>query len=354
MEESRRQTPGSGRPPKIPPSPGVASPPPVPSASGRTGPPALSTWPAGRRAKRAPPAPLLTPAELDRFKNLLVFARMTVEGFFAGRHRSPYRGSSVEFADYKEYVPGDDAHRIDWRAYGRTRRLFVRQYEAETDMAVYLLVDVSASMGYAGAGRQSKYLVAAKVAAALAYLMINQGDHAALGLFADQLEAYHPPRGTHRHLHGLIAELERVCPASTTGLAQALDECYPLFRKRGLIVLLSDFWVDRDEFFEALGRFLHRKFRVLLLHVMDPDELNLPAVNAVQFEDMESRERVPVEPEEIRVAYRRAAREHLRQFAREAGNRSVTHAVVTTDRPYVDAIEAYLGFRGNHGLVSRG
>jgi uncharacterized protein (DUF58 family) len=153
---------GSGPPPI--PRPVRAIPPILPPAAGI--PPRLSPWvkstePVARRRS------LLTPAELERFKNLLVFARSTVEGYFIGKHKSPYRGSSVEFTDYKEYVPGDEVNRVDWRVYGRSRRLYVRQYEAETDMVVYLLVDVSASMSYAGAGRQSKYLVAAKIAAAL-------------------------------------------------------------------------------------------------------------------------------------------------------------------------------------------
>ena len=166
---------------------------------------------------------LLSPAELERFGNLLLFARSTVEGFFAGKHRSPYRGSSVEFSDYKEYVPGDEPKRIDWRAYGRSRRLFVRQYEAETDMVIYLLVDVSASMNYAGSDRETKYVLAAKIAAALSYLMIHQGDKAALGLFAETLKRFLPPGGTRGHLHNLLAELEAVEPMSTTGIAMRVE-----------------------------------------------------------------------------------------------------------------------------------
>jgi hypothetical protein len=163
------------QPPRIPP-------PPIPSPNSST---------IARIVKPHAPSvrksSLLTPEELERFKNLLVFARSMVEGYFVGKHKSPYRGSSVEFTDYKEYVPGDEVNRIDWRAYGRSRRLFIRQFEAETDMVVYLLVDVSASMNYAGTGRQSKYRLAAKIAAALAYLMIHQGDKAALVTFAQTL-----------------------------------------------------------------------------------------------------------------------------------------------------------------------
>lgn len=337
-------------PPPIGPPPRIPPPPRVPPAS--RVPPSLSrllrpSEPVVRRRS------LLTPAELDRFKNLLVFARSTVEGFFVGKHKSPYRGSSVEFTDYKEYVPGDDVSRIDWRAYGRSRRLFIRQYEAETDMVIYLLVDVSASMNYAGPGQQSKYVLAAKVAAALAYLMIRQGDKASLALFAATLNRFVPPGGTRRHLHNVVTELESVEPSSTTGIARALNECNSLFKKRGRLVVLSDFWDDQTETFDALSRFLHRKFEILLLHVLHPHEWELPGVHAARFEDMETREVVEVEPEEIRAAYRETARLHFDSLAREANNRRITHARVNTDRPYLDAIEAYLGFRGRNTLSGR-
>jgi uncharacterized protein (DUF58 family) len=296
---------------------------------------------------------LLSPAELERFGNLLLFARSTVEGFFAGKHRSPYRGSSVEFSDYKEYVSGDDPKRIDWRAYGRSRRLFVRQYEAETDMVIYLLVDVSASMNYAGSDRETKYVLAAKIAAALSYLMIHQGDKAALGLFAETLKRFLPPGGTRGHLHNLLAELEAVEPMSTTGIALALKECNALFKRRGLLVVLSDFWDDTDRTFEALSRFSHRKFEILLLQIVHPHELDLPGVHAARFHDMETHDEVEVEPEEIRAGYRELARRRSDSLAREANLRQISHALVRTDRPYLDAIEAYLGFRGRNTLSTR-
>jgi len=296
---------------------------------------------------------LLSPGELERFGNLLVFARSTVEGFFAGRHKSPYRGSSVEFTDYKEYVPGDDLNRIDWRAYGRSRRVFVRQYEAETDMVVYLLVDISASMAYADKGGDSKYILAAKIAAALSYLMINQGDKAALALFSDKLKRYLPPGGTRSHLHNLVAQLESVAPSSTTGIPGALVECDTLFKKRGRVIVLSDFWDHTGATFEALSRMAHRKFEILLLHIVHPDEMDLPSVHAARFHDMETGEEVEIEPEEIRAAYREAALERTATIAGEAHSRCITHALVHTNRPYLDAIEAYIGFRGQNTLSRR-
>jgi uncharacterized protein (DUF58 family) len=357
-DEDDRPT-SMSHPYNLPPRLGTArpTPPPLP----RQVQPTLSPPPLPRRVEVKPAAPLqvrvisrkeplLTPSELDRFKNLLVFARSTVEGYFSGKHKSPYRGSSAEFADYKEYVAGDDVSHLDWRVYGRARRLFIRQYEEETDMVVYLLVDTSASMSYAGEKRQSKYLLAAKVAAALAYLMIHQGDKASLVTFSDTINQYYAPGGTRRHLFNLVAELEKVKPASTTGIAQALFECHSLFKKRGRLVILSDFFTDRRELFEALGLFLHRKFEILLLHVLDPDELQLPDVSVARFVDMETAEQVQVEPEEIRAAYRETMRRNVDTLAKEADECRIAHALVDTRRPYLEAIEAYLGFRGINKL----
>jgi len=336
-------SPPERKPPVIGPAPAGPVPPRLPPGS--RVPAALGRLYARTPAPRSRPA-ILLPDELQRFKNLLLFARNTVEGYFIGKHKSPRRGSSVEFTDYKEYVPGDEVGRIDWRAYGRSKRLYIRQYEAETDMVAYLLVDASASMGYAGAGRQAKYFLAAKIAAALACLMTQQGDKAALGLFAESLERYLGPGGTRRHLYNLVAELEAVQPARGTGVSAALRQSEPLFKKRGCLVILSDFWTAEAELLDALALFQHRKFGVLLLQVLDPDELALPAAEAARFQDMEGQGEVEVEVEEIRAAYRTAMRARVDGLAREAARRGMSHALVDTSRPYLHTIETYLGFRG--------
>jgi uncharacterized protein (DUF58 family) len=292
--------------------------------------------------------PLLVPGEIERFENLLVFAKTTVDGFFAGRHASPYRGAAAEFADYKQYVSGDDLGRLDWRVYGRTRRLYVRQFEEETDMVVHLLVDTSASMGYAGAGRPVKFRLAARIGAALAYLMMAQGDKAALVLFAESVREFLPAGGTRRHLHRMLNALEKVCPASTTGIAGALGECDPLFKKRGRIVVLSDFLDDTAPLLEALSRFVHRKFEILLLQVLDPDELHLPPLSAARFVDLETAETVQADTGEIRAVYEKRMRERVEGLAREANLRRIEHRLVDTRRPYLDALEAYVGFRGKN------
>ena len=321
------------------------NPPPLPKPTGVS---AAAAAILPRRPTAATPPPLLLDLhELERFENLLVFAKTVVEGYFAGKHKSPYRGSAAEFADYKEYVAGDDLARLDWRVYGRTRRLYIRQFEEETDMTVYLMVDTSGSMRYAGAKRPSKFFLAAKIAAALAYLMTAQADKSALVLFGQKVTQFIAPGGTRRHLHQLVTELERVRPARSTGIATAVEECVALFKKRGRIVILSDFLDDTTALFDALAQFVHRKFEILLLQVTDPDELDLPNFVA-KFVDLETAETVQVDPEEIRAAYRQRARQAIDDLAREADLRQIQHRLIDTSRPYLDAIEAYLGFRGKN------
>ncbi len=326
-------------------------PPPLPKQTGVSA-AAASLLQLRNGGRQEPPPLLLNLQELERFENLLVFAKAVVEGYFAGKHKSPYRGSAAEFADYKEYAPGDELARLDWRVYGRTRRLYLRQFEEETDMTVYLMLDTSGSMRYAGEKRQSKFFLAAKIAAALAYLMMAQSDKASLVLFAQKVTQFFAPGGTRRHLHRIVTELERVRPALTTGIAGAVQECNALFKKRGRIVILSDFLDDTDALFDALAQFVHRKFEILLLQIVDPDELNLPAFNAAKFVDLETAETVQVDPEEIRASYQAHIKAHIDALAKEADMRQIQHRLVDTQRPYLDAIEAYLGFRGK-GANSR-
>jgi uncharacterized protein (DUF58 family) len=322
-------------------------PPPLPKS-----PPPLPT-----KLVRVPPTELeplsnalLNIEELERFENLLIFAKAVVEGYFAGKHKSPNRGSAAEFADYKEYVVGDDLARLDWRVYGRTRRLYIRQFEEETDMAIYLLVDASGSMRYAGEKRTSKFLLSARIAASLAYLMLAQGDKAALATFADTITNVVPTGGTRRHLHHIVRALERIKPSRGTSLAHAITQCVSIFKRRGRLVVISDFLDDSSSLYESLSQFVHRKFEILLLHVVDPDEVHLPAHNVARFVDMETGDTIQVDPEEIRANYEANMRERINTIAREADLRGIQHRIVDTRRPYLDAIEAYLGFRGKNEM----
>lgn len=289
---------------------------------------------------------LLNLAEADRFKDLLLFAKAQVEGYFSGKHKSPHFGSDVEFAEHKEYVSGEDVSNIDWRVYGRSKRLYVRQYKEETDMVAYLLVDTSASMQYKGRGLETKLQHALKITAVLSYLVMRQGDKASLTLFSDRVLKFLPPSGTKRHLYHLLGELEAARPSARTDIAAAVRECGSLCKKRGCLIILSDFLGETGELFDALGKFLHRRYDVLLMQIMDPDELDLPNIDIAQFIDMETGEQVEVEPDEIRRAYRENMDALIAELSERANRRHLRHALVHTQNPYLQAIEAWLGFRG--------
>jgi len=286
---------------------------------------------------------LLNLEEVSRFDNLLVFAKSLVDGYYSGRHRAVNYGSSAQFKDYRAYQPGDELSKIDWRLYGKTKRFYTRRYDNETDMIIYLLVDTSASMGY-GKGT-GKNLLAGQIAAALAYLMINQGDKVSLILFDTKVRHFIAPGGTRAHLYNMVNTLEEAEPSLKTDVCATLHECQALLKKRGRLVVVSDFWGADSQLFDALSLYLHRKFEVLLMQVMDDDELNLPQYDNVRFVDMESGEEVQVEPDEIRSQYKKNMQEFLNSMAHDSEARKISYSLLNTSSPYLEAIESYLGFR---------
>ncbi len=317
-----------------------------------------------RARKEPPPLPakqmpgerigILRPQELDPLKNLLLFAKSIVEGWFAGKHRSLDFGSNAEFAEHKAYIAGDPVGQVDWKVYARSRKLVVKKYREEKDMTGYVIVDMSRSMAYGVRGRDAKFLRAARIAASLAYLMHRQGDKSALALFNEKVVRSVPAGGTRRHLFDLIGALEDACqsPRGKTGAHDALSDCVPLFKKRGSVIVISDFFTDLDAFFDAIGQFLHRRMKVLLLHVMDPDEYALPPVPLARFQDMETGEFVQVAPDEIRETYQREMDAMITRLRTESQRRGIEYQILRTESPYIEAIEAWLGLRGNRGSAS--
>src|SRR6266508_2376671 len=271
------------RPPRIAPVVQPAKPPPVP-------------WRGSRRTDWK----FLHPKNLKALKNLLFAARIIVEGTYTGRHKSPYRGSSPEFVDYREYNPGDEIRSIDWKAYARTDRYFIRLFEKETDLNCYLLVDKSASMGYGGAAYKgvlptsevSKLDYACYLAAALASLMVKPGDKVSLALFDTKLERQIPPGGTFPHLYEILNTLEREKAGQRTSISRILQEAYPLYKRRGLLIVISDFLDEPEEIFRALNRYRHRHFEIILFHVLHQYEYELPPLDRVKFVDAETGETI--------------------------------------------------------------
>jgi len=309
----------------------------------------------------------LRPAELRRFRNLLFAARTIVEGCYAGRHRSPFRGHSVEFADYREYCPGDDIQDIDWKAYGRTDRLFVKLFEARTDMVVYALLDCSASMGYAGLERAdtgrgpragpaasglSKLQYACYLLAALAFLVVKQGDKIALGLFRDRLFEYVPPGGTFGHLYGILSRLETVVPSGPTRPAEVLRQAFGTVKRRGLLILVGDLMEEPAALFEALNLYRHRRFEIIVFQVLHPDELSLPAAANVRFIDSETNDSITTSVPDIREDYEQRMRRHLEAIRAGCAARRIDYNLVTTETSCYDALEQYVVARAAGGVRS--
>ena len=291
---------------------------------------------------------LLDEDELNRFKNLLVFAKGTIESRFAGRHKSADLGSGGEFAEHKQYHPGLPTNALDWQVYARTKRLFVRTYEELTDMAVHLVVDVSGSMSYQGRGEESKSLRAGRTAAALACLMMRQGDKVGLTLFGQRVLSHLPTGGTERHLQQMLRELIKPALQShgKTRIAASLRESALLLKRRGRLVIISDFLGEEpQEILDALGPFVHRRFDILLLQLSAPDERTLPNAPLARFVDSETGEQLEVEPEEIRQAFEKTVTERTAALHDGARQLEISFAHLGTEQPYLEAIEAYLGFR---------
>lgn len=326
--------PAGYRKPISPPSIPAISPPPIPKR-GKNG-------KAGVSRKE-----ILDPSQLDPYRDLLLFARLVVEGWLAGKHRSLDYGSNAEFVEHRNYMPGDPVSLVDWKVYARNRRLVIQKHRDEKDMTGYLLLDVSGSMSYQSGQRESKLVRAAKTTAALAYLMGRQGDKSSLALFHTEVEDYLEPGSTRRHLFDLVSRLQLALekPKGKTAAHSAIDLCVPLFKKSGSLVVISDLLTDHDRLFDALAQFQYRKFKILLLHIVDPDEVHLPDLALARFVDLETKETIQVAPDEIRNAYRADNERITERLKEECLHRGITYHLLDTETPWQTALEAWLGQR---------
>lgn len=255
--------------------------------------------------------------------------RALVEGYFAGRHRSVLRGSSTDFRDFRPYVPGDDPALVDWRVFARTDRHYLRTFDQETTLECHILLDSSASMGFGAPLTKLDY--ASFVVAALCYLVIHNTDRVSLQLFDDAIRTHFPPGSTHRHLHSLLHALEHNQPGRRTSISAALRKSFPLLKRRGTLVVVSDFLDDPAAIFDALGPYMHHGFRIHLLQILAPHELELPDRGLQAFVDMESGDRVVAHTAAIAGAYREAMQGHIRGLRELAIRRGIDHVMAGTD-----------------------
>jgi uncharacterized protein (DUF58 family) len=287
---------------------------------------------------------LLDPVFISKLARLDLQARLVVEGFLTGLHRSPYHGFSVEFAEHRQYMPRDPLHHLDWKVLAKSDRKYLKQYQEETNLRAHLLVDTSASMGYSSGG-VTKLDYARQLAASLAYLILGQHDAVGLFAFAQGAGEQIPARSAMGHLRPLLLLLDRLTAGGGTDFTASLHTLAERINRRGLVVILSDLLEEPEKVAQAIHHFRHRRHEVLVFHILDPQEVAFDFEREAVYVDVEGGPRVTTRPRELREDYRariRAWRERLRTICIE---RRADYMAVTTDVPYDRALLEYLGKR---------
>jgi uncharacterized protein (DUF58 family) len=289
--------------------------------------------------------PLHDPTALTRFGKLEVVAKLIVEGYLIGQHKSPFKGSSVEFVEHRQYYPGDEIRHIDWRAYAKTGRFYVKEYEEETNLRCHLLVDCSASMGYHGR-TLSKYDYARQLAAALAFLLLSQRDACGLITFhaavADRYEPSTQPLAL-QHIARLLANRR---PGAETSLAQVFEQIHPTIKRRSLIVLMSDCFDQLDPLMKSLQQFRAARHEVILFHILAPEEEEFPFSRPTQFRNMElPARRLLIDPHRYRERYLERFRGFCRELKARCQAANIDYLKLNTAEPYDQALGAYLAAR---------
>jgi len=282
--------------------------------------------------------PYLDLSRMEQLRHVRLYPRGMVEGTLAGAHRSRFRGSAVEFTDFREYAEGDDIRLVDWKVYARTDRHYVRLFEAERNLLTYLVVDTSGSMAYRGVVVETdpKLVYAARLAAAIGYLVIREGDEVGLSLATDQVHLHEFPRGTWPHLRTLLDKLQAAKAAGKTDLGACLQHVYTRVMRRGALVVLSDFLAPSPSLWKAIDLFRRSRFDVLLFHIVHPEELELPAVAMARFMDAESAQgQFMTEPDVVRELYRERFGRFLGMMEEESRARGCDWYLARTDEdPY--------------------
>jgi uncharacterized protein (DUF58 family) len=286
------------------------------------------------------------PKVLAGISNLYLRARWVVEGIMSGIHRSRSKGFSVEFEEHREYSPGDEIRRIDWKALGKFDRYFIKEYEDETNLRAYLLLDTSASMDYASDGI-TKFDYGCTLAASLAYLILKQQDAAGLVTFSNRIEALVPPRAKRDYLTQILRALENRGPAGETDVGKILEEIAGQLKRRGLVVLISDLLDQPEQILKGLRLFRFKGNDVIVFHLFDPAELELPFDGNILFEDLEEANlRVVADPRAIRNTYREVVAEFIADLRKRCHDDCIDYQLISTATPLDQALASYLSWRG--------
>ncbi|HTP79317.1 MAG TPA: DUF58 domain-containing protein [Bacteroidota bacterium] len=287
----------------------------------------------------------LQPQVVAQLANMELRARLVVEGYITGLHKSPYHGFSVEFTEHRQYLPGDEMKYIDWKAYGKTDRYYIKQFEEETNLKSYILLDASRSMDFSSGRNMRKLEYASSIAAALAYLMVEQRDAVGLTVYDEHVRTSLPPRATRLYLKQILRELELTQAGGRTGTAASLHRIAEQLKRRGLIIVLSDLFDDPAQVLSALKHFRHKGNEVVVMQVLDPQERSFAFEGDAIFRDMETNEEIATQPWHIRAAYRESMKAFLDAYKQAFRDNAIDYVQLDTETPFDKALFEYLNKR---------
>ncbi len=283
----------------------------------------------------------LDPAVLNNVQNLELRARLVVEGFITGLHKSPFHGFSVEFSQHRPYNYGDNLRYIDWKVYGRTDRYYIKQFEEETNLKSYILLDISKSMEFKSIN-VSKLDYAKSLTAALSYLMLSQRDAVGLGLFDSELRKLMPPRSAVSYLQTILRELDVAATGQDTRIQPVLHAMADRLKRRGLVILISDLYDDPEEVLAGLRHFRYNQHEVLVFHLLDPQEINFEYEGDVEFEDLETGEKIRTYPWYIKEEYKEAVKSFEKKYRNLCREYSIDYQLMRTDQTLDVALMEFL------------
>jgi uncharacterized protein (DUF58 family) len=284
----------------------------------------------------------LNPAIISKLNSLELKARLVVEGFMVGLHKSPYHGFSVEFTEHRPYMQGDNLKDVDWKVYGKTERYFIKQYEEETNLKSYILLDTSKSMDYSSGENITKLNYSVILVAALSYLMIKQQDAVGLSLYSEKINKYFPPKSTRAYLQEILKSLSMVEASSKTNTAASLNSIAEKIKRRGLVIIISDFFDDVNSILTALKHFRYKNNEVIVFQVLDPIERSFSFGRDAIFKDLETGAEMTTQPYQIQKAYRDAISHFINKIKSECRNSNIEYNLIETSTPFDKALFNYI------------
>ncbi|MFO7526111.1 MAG: DUF58 domain-containing protein [Ignavibacteriaceae bacterium] len=284
----------------------------------------------------------LNPSTISKLNSLELKARMVVEGFMVGLHKSPYHGFSAEFSQHRPYMQGDDLKNVDWKVYGKTEKYFIKQYEEETNLKSHIILDTSRSMDFKSDDNISKLNYSIILAAALSYLMIKQQDAVGLALYSEKINKLLPPKASRTYLQEILKQLSSVTAAEKTNTSSSLGEIAEKIKRRGLVIIISDFFDDVEMVIKSLKKFAYKNNEVIIFQILDPLEKSFAFGKDAVFRDMETLEEMTTQPYQIQKAYKEAMDEFTGKIKRECLNANFDYNLIDTSTSFDTALYTYI------------